>query len=259
MPDPNVRPPNKVTYDYGQFKNAPGTARTAGVPDTFFGPRNKVYADFIARRITRLRGTNAYYYVLADASERIDGDRPISDADRRGRVDAAEGDTALTHDEVFARKRHAGMALYGEHVIVKRRLDSVRREIQPDWSYLDPILVSGLVDATEHDTEPDERGSIRIRRCEYRLARVLCDREWDLQPQAGDIVRFPKLLDQYMDVERVEREEARMGSTGFFVEYKLTLVKTSKFEPQRKIAERKLADDAPPTGAPDDPSPGGLS
>ena len=259
MPDPYVRPPKRVTYDYGQFKNLPGTSRAAGVPDTFIGPRNKAYADFIARQTTRVRGTNAYYYVLDDMSERIDGDRPISDADRRGRVDAADGDTALTHDEVFARKRHAGMALYGEHVIVKRRLDSTRREIQPDWPYLDPILVSGLVDATEHENEADERGSIRVRRCEFRLARVLCEREWDLQPRAGDVVRLPKLLDQYMDVELVEREEARFGGTGFFVEYKLTLVKSSKYEPQRKIAERKLADDAPPTGAVDDPSPGDLS
>lgn len=254
---PNVRQPNKVTYSYGQFKNAPGTIGAPGVPDTFFGPRNKAYADYLQRRITRLRGVNAYYYVLDDMSERVDGDRPGSDAVNRGRVDVPEGRD--THEDVFARKRHAGMALYGEHVIVRQRLDSTRREIQPDWSYLDPILVRGIVDSTEHEDEADEKGAIRIRRCDFWLARVLCEREWDFQPRPGDIVRFQRLLDTYMDVERVEREEARMGGDGYFVAYKLMLVKTSKFEPQRKIAETKLTDEPPPDGSANDPSPGGLS
>ena len=43
------------------------------------------------------------------------------------------------------------------------------------------------------------------------------------------------------------------------VAYKLMLVKTSKYEPQRKIAERKLAEEPPPDGSPNDPSPGNLS
>ena len=250
----DVRPSKPVSYPYGQFKNVPGTQGTAGLNDTFFSARYKVYVDYLARQLTRIKGTNAYYYVLDDQSRRVDGDRPISDNDDAGRINRPEGEPS----PVFQRKRHAGQALYGEYAIVKRRLDSVRREVQPDWPYLDPILVRVLMGTPEHEREPDERGTIYVRRVECWIARVLCEGEWDLQPHENDIVRFPKLLDQYMDVEEVSRDdEQRFGTDGFFQSYKLLLVKSSKYEPQRKIAEDKLTDDAPPTGEVD-PRAGGL-
>lgn len=250
---PDVRPPKQKTYAYGQFKAVPGTQGTAGPDDTFFGPRNKVYMDHLARQMTRIRGTNAYYYVLEDQSRRVDGDRPISDNDDAGRINRPEGAPSPT----FQRKAHAGQALYGEYAKVNRRLDSVRREVQPDWPYLDPILVRVLVGSPEYEREPDERGTIYIRRVEVFIARVLCEEEWDFQPHENDILRFPKLLDQYMDVEEVSRDdEQRYGATGYFQSYKLRLVKTSKYEPQRKIAEDKLAEEPPPTGEVD-PDAGG--
>jgi hypothetical protein len=251
----DIREPNKATYEYGQFKELPGTSGVPGVPDTFFGPRNKVYADYIQRQITRLRGTNCYYYVLDDMSERVDGDRPISDAENRGRTDIPEG----TPEDAFARKRHAGKALYGEHAIVRRRLDSVRREIQPDWPYLSPILVRVLMENVEHEQEADERGAIHIRRADVWIARVLCEKEWNIQPRAGDILRFSRLLDQYLDVEDVSRDESvRVGGDGYYVGYKLMCVKSSKYEPQRKIGESKLTEEPPPDGSVD-PNPGGLT
>ena len=241
----DVRPPNQVSYPYGQFKNVPGTSGTAGLNDTFFSKRNKVYVDYLARQLTRIRGTNVFYYVLADQSRRVDGDRPISDAEDGGRVNLPEG--AIS--PAFLRKRHAGQALYGEHAVVKRRLDSVRREVQPDWPYKEPILVRMVLGTPEHEREPDERGTIYVRRLECWIARVLCEGEWDFQPHENDIVRLPKLLDQYMDVEEVSRDdEQRFGSDGFFQSYKLMLVKSSKYEPQRKIAEQKLAETPPSTG-----------
>lgn len=249
----DVRQPNSVIYEYGMFKNLSGTSGTAGVRDTFFGPRDKAYVDFHARNDTRVRGTNCYYYVLDDVSRRIDGDRPISDSKEGGRIDVPED----AEPNPFQRKAHAGLALYGERVKIGRRLDSVRREVIPDWPYLDPILVRGVVYEVEHEEEADERGSIYVRRATMDIARVLCDREWDLQPRIGDIVRFPKLLDQYMDVREVDRDERRWGGDGFFAIYKLYLVKTSKYEPQRKIAERKLID-SPPDGSVDT-NPGQLS
>lgn len=249
----DVRPPNEVEYDYGQFKAVPGTSGTAGPNDTFFGERNKVYIDYLARQLTRVRGTNAYYYVLADQSRRLDGDTPLSSAEDGGRINFPE----TAPSQAFLRKRHAGQALYGEYAVVKRRLDSVRREVQPDWPYKDPILVRVVLGTPEFEREPDERGTIYVRRLECWIARVLCEREWDFQPHENDIMRFPKLLDQYMDIEEVSRDdEQRYGANGFFQSYKLRLVKSSKYEPQRKIAETKLTNEPPPTGGVDETAAG---
>jgi hypothetical protein len=234
------------------FKTMPGTSGTAGVHDTFFGPRDKAYVDFQARNITRVRGTNAYYYVKEDQNRRIDGDYPLSNAYEEGRIMKPEG----ADPDPFARHGHAGFALYGENVKVGRRIDSAQREVQLDWPYLDPILVRGILYELEHDQDPDERGVIYTRRASFDLARVLCDREWDFQPRVGDVVRLTKLADRYMDIEDVQRDEHRWGGDGFFVVYKLILVKSSKYEPQRKIAERKLSD---PPENPGDPNPGDLS
>jgi len=252
----DVRPPTPPDYEYGQFKALPGTSGVAGVPDTFYGTRNKAYADFISRQLTRLRGVNAYYYVLEDQNRRIDGDHPLSNAGHRSKLATPE----TQPDDPFARKKHAGLALYGERVIIKSRIDSAKREIQPDWPYMQPILVRGRVDNVEHEQEPDERGVIYVRRCDFYLARVLCDREWNLQPRPGDVVRFTKGLDMYMDVEDVDRdsEGGRFGGDGFFTAYKMILVKSSKYEPQRKIAERKLSE-SPPDGSTGDTTPGDLS
>lgn len=251
MVDP--RQPNPANWPIGQFKHLPATSGTAGVADTFFGPRDKAYVDFHARDLTRARGKNAWYYVLEDHNRRIDGDRPLSDAQNEGRVNVPED----AEPNPFARTQHAGFALYGERVKIGQRLTSVIREVQPDWPYMQPILVRGLIYELEHEQEPDERGVIYVRRAAFDLARVLCETEWDFQPRIGDIVRFDRLGDQHMDVEDVTRDEHRYGGTGFFAIYKLMLVKSSKYDPSRKIAERKRIG-APPDGEVD-PNPGDLS
>jgi len=248
----DIRQPNQIIYDYGMFKALPGTASTAGVHDTFFGPRDKAYVDFNSRNVTRVRGTQGYFYVKDDQNRRIDGDRPISDAPEEGRIMKPEG----SGQDPFARYKHAGFALYGENVVVGQRLDSATREVHHDWPYLDPILVRGVLYDVEHDQEADERGVIYTRRASFDLARVLCEKEWDFQPRPGDVLRLTKLGDRYMDVEDVQRDEHRWGGEGFFAVYKLLLVKSSKFEPQRKIADRKLSDPPPNPG---DPNPGQLS
>jgi hypothetical protein len=247
-----VRPPKIVVYDYGMFKALPGTASTAGVHDTFFGPRDKAYVDFHCRNATRVRGTQAYFYVKDDQNRRIDGDRPLSDAPEEGRIMKPEG----AEQDPFARYSHAGFALYGENVQIGERIDSATREVYHDWPYLDPILVRGILYDMEHEQEADERGSIYVRRCSFDLARVLCEREWDFQPRPGDVVRFTKFADRYMDIEDVTRDEHRWGGDGWFAVYKMMLVKSSKFEPQRKIADRKLSGPPPNTA---DPNPGDLS
>jgi hypothetical protein len=248
-----IRQAKAHTYNYGMFKNLKGTSGAAGVRDTFFGPRDKAYVDFHARNDTRVRGINAYYYVLEDENRRIDGDKPLSNSLEGGRIDVPE----KTEPDPWQRKAHAGSALYGENIKIGRRIDSVRREVIPDWPYLDPILVRGVVYEVEHEEEADERGVIYVRRATIDLARVLCDKEWEFQPRNGDVIRFPKLLDQYMNVREVDRDERRWGGDGFFAIYKVYLEKTSKYEPQRKIAERKLTD-SPPDGHVDD-NPGQLS
>jgi len=247
------RQPKPPAYPYGLYKHLPGTSAASGSADTLTGPRDKAYADFHARDITRVRGKNAWYYVLDDQSRRIDGEQPISDATSGGRVDIPEG----AEPDPFARTKHAGFALYGERVKMGRRLDSVTREIQPDWPYQQPILVRGTLDEVEHEEEPDDKGAIYIRRAAFFLARVLCELEWDFQPHPGDIVRFDNLGDQHMDVGEVTRDEARFGSDGFFVSYKLMLVKSSKYDPSRKIAARKRIG-APPSSEVD-PTPGDLT
>ena len=108
----DIRQPKQVTYNYGIFKTLTGTSGTSGVADTFFGPRDKAYVDFQARDMTRLRGTNAYYYVLDDQTRRIDGDKPLDNSENGGRVDVPEG----TEPDPFQRTAHAGLALYGERV-----------------------------------------------------------------------------------------------------------------------------------------------
>lgn len=248
------RQPNAPAYPYGLYKHLPGTSGTSGVGGTFMGPRDRAYVDFHARDLTRTSGKNAWYYPKEDQNRRIDGDRPLSDArPERNQVTDPESTPA----DPFARHNHAGFALYGENARLGRRLDSVTREIIPDWPYLQPILVRGVLYEVEHSQEPDERGAIYVREGQFDLARVLCETEWDFQPRPGDVVRFDHLGDLYMDVEDVSRDESRFGSTGFFAVYKCRLVKSSKYDPSRKIAERKLV--GPPPDSTVDHNPGELS
>jgi len=227
-----IRQPTPQSYAYGQFKTVVGTGSIPGFKDTFLGTRDKAYVDFQARDMTRLRGTNAFYYVKDDQNRRIDGDKPLSSPPT-----PPEG-------EVFRRRAHAGMALYGEQVIVREQIDSVSREVQPDWAFLAPILVRGVVTEPAYENEADERGSIYVKRCSYELARVLCEQEWRFAPQPGDVVHLPELFDSYFDVEDVTRDESRFGATGFFAAYKLLLFRSSKFEPQRKLPPHKITSEA---------------
>lgn len=232
----DVRQPNPADYAYGMWKTMPGTGGIPGFKDTFAGSYDKSYVDHLCRNMTRLRGTNGFYYVKQDQNRRIDGDRPIDSPPT-----PPEGD-------VLRRREHAGNALYGEQVIVREQVDSVTREVQPDWAYDEPILIRGIVYEVQHENEADERGAIYVKRCSIDLARVLCEREWGFAPQPGDVVHLPKLFGEstdtktggYFDVEDVDRDESRFGATGFFASYKLMLWRSSKFEPQRKLPPRKI-------------------
>jgi hypothetical protein len=231
-----IRQPESPNYDYGIYKKVPGTGSIPNFKDTFVGERDKKYADFLNRDKTRIRGTNCFYYVKDDQNRRIDGSQPISSPP-----------TPDTGD-VLRRRAHAGMALYGEQVIVREQVDSVTREVQPDWAYREPILVRGIVYDVSSENDADERGSIYVNRCMFDLARVLCEEEWKFRPQPGDVVNLPNLFGQasnttkggYFDVEDVSRSDSRFGATGFFTVYKLTLWRSSKFEPQRKLPPRKI-------------------
>lgn len=225
-----IRQPTPPDYAYGQFKDLPGTAGIPSAPDTFVGPHTKHYLDFLSRQMTRLRGSNVYYYVKDDQSQRIDGDRPMSNSEK-------------AQEDALARKRHAGNALYGEQVIVGETLDSVRQEIQPDWPYLAPILVRGVAAEISHEFDPDERGSIYVTRMRFDLARVLCEKEWRFIPKPGDVIRFVEKFNGYFDVDEVEDEEGRAGSSGFRIFFTLRLVHSTKYEPQRKIAAQKTTSD----------------
>jgi hypothetical protein len=239
-----VRQPRQVIHDYGLYKLLPGNEGI--VPDDiFFGPKDRVYADFVARDTVRLRGTSMWYYVLEDTTRRIDGVSPLSN---QPVIPLTLIDDGV--DPAFKRRRHAGLALYGEHVKIGKQLDSVTSEVQPDWPYMDPILVKGFVYEVENEEEPDERGSIWIRRCTIDFARIHCETEWMFQPYPNDVVRLPRMFDQYFDIERVERNESRFGQTGFFTIFKCMCIRSSKYDPRRKIATRKKTDGEEPPGDP---------
>lgn len=221
-----------------------GTRGVPGFPDTFYGPRDKKYLDFIARQSTRIRGVNAYYYVLQSQSRRLDGNAPVTDApglgpfDQRGRsggnTEAAEEAEGLS-------------ALYGDPVVIGTRLSSVKREVTPSWDFHEPILVRGVATRLGRSENADPRGSIYIQQLQFDLARVLCTEEWNIYPQPGDVVRLPNFLvgydplqpdDCYYDVKGVENNSTGLGTTGYFSAYKLTLIWQSKYDPQRKMPDR---------------------
>lgn len=230
----DIRQPDDPSYSYGQFKNVPSTSGLPSFPDTFIGPHDKAYHDFIARDRIRLRGADAFYYVKEDHPRRIDGQdgTPLSISEQAKQAG-------------LARRAHAGMALYGEQVIVGERLDSVRREIQPDWAYADPILVRGLPYDVEHVYEAGDRGGTYVRGLKFDLARVSCDEEWkQLGPMPGDVIHIPALFapqpgNGYFDVKDVNTDQSRVGSTGFFVVYQLILTRTTRYPPERKLPPKK--------------------
>lgn len=234
----------RITQQFGQ-------TGVPGFPDTFAGPRDKRYLDFIARQTTRLRGTNAYYYVLRSQTQRMDGNAPTTDApglgpfDRRGRAGGHVVEEAL-----------GVAALYGEPLVIGTRLDSQQRHVTQTWDYAEPVLVRGLCLHLQRSERADARGTIYIRKLQFDLARVLCNQEWDIVPQPGDVVRLPNLLgsydpkqpdEAYYDVEAVETNASKFGATGFFTVYSLTLDHQTKYDPQRKFPEQlKRAQPEPP-------------
>ena len=231
----DITPARPTDYGYGQFRRLPSTTGITHHPDTFIGPRDKVYADFSTRDRIRLRGVDGFYLVKTDHPNRVDGDHPGSI------TDAAKEDIRLRRD-------HAGLALYGEQVIVGERLDSVRREIEPDWAYANPILVRGLPYEVQNEKSAGDRGGTYVRQLKFDLSRASCDEEWSIRPQPGDVCRIPNLYDGYFDVKNVDEDRSRWGATGFFTVYVLDLFRSTRYEPQRKLppkvqtTEKELTD-----------------
>jgi len=208
-PPPNVPP------------NPPFTSGLPDFEDTFFGPNDKKYLDRKAKEMARIRGTDAYYYKKLDSAQDVDGTRPLTD-----------GPGVVPE---ITTKRHAGnMSLYGEPVIVRNRIDSTKREVIPDWQYSEPALLRAVGLEPELEEEPDERGTIVITKLRMDIARAQFE-EFGITPRAGDVIRLPKLLDNFYDVEHVEPNRHRFGAFGFFVAYSFNLVRRTMFVPERKL------------------------
>jgi len=231
----DIQNPNPPSYPYGQFKQLPSADGVRPLPDTFIGPRDKAYADFKARDKIRIRGVDAFYYAKLDQPRRIDS----KDATPLKNSEAVA-------EDVLKRRSHAGMALYGENALVGERLDSIHREIQPDWAPDKAILVRGLPFEVQQEQNANERGGTYVRQLKFDLARASCETEWSIAPEPGDIVRIPKLFDTtgddsggYFDVLKVDEDETRFGSTGFFVCYRLSLFRSSRYPAERKLSPEK--------------------
>jgi hypothetical protein len=221
MANPPYKPPERVPHGGGIPPDPPFTAGVTGFDDTFFGPNDKNYVDRKAKDMSRIRGTDCYYYKMRDQTQRIDGGRPLT-----------PGEEVVP--EVTTSARSGNMSLYGEPVIVRNRLDSTKREVIPDWNYANPILVRTLGMEPVQEEQPDERGSIFTFSLKLHIARVFLD-EQQIKPRAGDVVRLPKLLDSYYDVKHVERDQHRFGAQGYFIAYTFDLVRNSMFNPERKL------------------------
>jgi hypothetical protein len=205
----------------------PEINQVPGFRDTFFGPAGKNYIDRINRDVTRVRGINCLYYPLLDQSKRTDGIKPLADKPDLGPFDV---------------RRHSGDPLYGEASVVRRRVDSVVREIEPAWAYGEPIAVRGVAFTPGSDEQPDERGTIYNRTLTFHLARVIADEcgqnsylNRPLRPRQGDVIQFTELLDGYFEANDVSRDESRLGGTGFFAVYSFELTQTGKFIASRKV------------------------
>jgi len=214
--------------------------------DTFFGPRDKAYLDFIARRMTKLRGTYCYYYTLLSQTERTDDITPASINRINSPLDMSRHAGGGNPRDLEESKGIS--AMYGEPVTVGHRLSSVEREFMPDWEFSEPILVRGVLFAPERAEIPDFRGTIYSQRIRLSLARVLCESEWKIRPRIGDMVRIPDMTnppraqDNYYDVEEVVINDSRFGGIGYFTAFTLQLARSTRYAPQRKIPEGKKRD-----------------
>lgn len=218
--------------------------------DTFFGPRDKRYLDFIARRVTKLRGTYVYYYILLSQTERTDDVLPVTVNRDAGPLDNIRHAGGATNDMLVDERGIA--AMYGEPVTVGNRLSSVEREFVPTWCFDEPIQVRGILFDPERNETPDERGAIYTQRIRLALARTLCENEWKIRPRIGDMVRIPTMTnpgrtqDDYYDVEEVVINDTRFGSTGHFTAFTLQLSRSSRHAPDRKLPDKDLRDPPDP-------------
>lgn len=230
MAEPPFKSPEPVPHGSGEGipLDPLFTAGVSGFDDTFFGPNDKSYIDRKVKDMSRIRGTDVYYYKMKDQTRDIDGARPLTD----GPGPQPELEGAVASIPVTARS--GNVSLYGEPIIIRKRIDSVKREVIPDWNYQDPILIRALAMEPVQEEDPDERGTIYTHTVKLHIGRALLD-EGGIRPRAGDVIRLPRLLESYYDVEHVDRDQHRFGARGFFVAYSFDLVRNSMFSPERKL------------------------
>ena len=222
MADPPFKKPNPPP---GVEPNPPFTSGNHDtVPtfdDTFFGPNDKNYMDRKARDMSRLRGVDAYYYKLNDQTQRVDGIRPLTD-----------GPEVIPERTV--RARSGNVSLYGEPIIIRKRIDSTSREVIPDWNYATPVKLRCLGMEPVQEEDPDDRGSIFTFKLKLHIARAIME-DVSIIPRVGDVIRLPSQLDSFYDVLHVERDKHRFGAAGFLTAYYFDLIRKSLFEPERKL------------------------
>jgi hypothetical protein len=229
MAEPPFKAPEPVPHGGGIPPEPPFTAGTTGFDDTFFGPNDKQYLDRKAKAMSKLRGTDVYYYKQKSQTQDMDGSRPLTD----GPGPQPELDPPPTTG-IPVRRRSGNMSLYGENIIVRNRIDSTKREVIPDWNYAPPILLRALAMEPVQEEDPDDRGTIFVHTLKLHIARILLD-EAGIRPRAGDVIRLPKLLESYYDVKHVERDQHRFGAKGYFIAYSFELNRNSMFHPERKL------------------------
>lgn len=233
MGDPHFRPPS---VQPGVDQNQTFTSGVTGFDDTFFGPNDKNYLDRKVKAMSRLRGTDVYYYKLQSQTARIDGSRPLTDGPE-------------VVPEQTDRRRTGNVSLYGEPVIIRNRINAVKREVIPDWNYEPPVLIRALAMEPGDEEDPDERGTVFLKTVVLHIGRVLLD-EASIIPREGDVIRLPikpqiendrfggfadGRVDSFFDVKHVDRNDHRFGAFGFFAAYKMDLTRNSMFDPERKL------------------------
>jgi hypothetical protein len=228
--DPPYKVPKPIPHGSGLPLDPTFTSGVSGFDDTFFGPNDKKYLDRKARDMSSIRGVDVYYYKQKNQTQDIDGSRPLTD----GPGPQPEFEPPNTAVRIPVQGRSGNISLYGESVIVRKRLDSVRREIIPDWSYSEPTLIRALAMEPSQDEEPDERGTIFVYTLKLHIARILLD-EAGIRPRGGDVIRLPRLLESFYDVKHVERDQHRFGASHYFVAYSFDLIRNSMFHPERKL------------------------
>jgi hypothetical protein len=229
MADPPFKVPEIIPHGGGIPSNPPFSSGATGFDDTFFGPNDKRYIDRKTKAMSTLRGIDCYYYKKQNQTQDIDGSRPLTDGP--GPLPELAGPSVTG---IPVRRRSGNVSLYGENIIVRNRLDSVRREIIPDWNFAEPLLIRALAMEPTQEEDPDDRGTIFVYSLKLHIARILLD-EAGIRPRAGDVIRLPKLLESYYDVKHVERDQHRFGARGYFVAYSFDLNRNSMFHPERKL------------------------